>query len=96
LRSGYADDITALLESTVLTGIGYYDSNYRDFLAIGFGWGKPSDDSLDDQYTIEMFYRFQLTQNLAITPDIQLLINPVLNPDEDIIAVFGLRGRLSL
>jgi porin len=38
----------------------------------------------------------QLTQELAITPDIQLLIDPALNPDEDSIWVFGLRARLAL
>jgi len=38
----------------------------------------------------------QLTQNLAITPDVQLIINPALNPDESSIWVFGLRARLAL
>jgi porin len=38
----------------------------------------------------------QLTQELAITPDIQLLIDPALNPDEDSIWVVGLRARLAL
>jgi porin len=33
---------------------------------------------LDDQYTAELFYRLQLTQNLAITPDVQLIIDPAL------------------
>lgn len=50
----------------------------------------------DDQYTAEIFYRFQLTQNLAITPDVQLIIDPALNPDESTIWIFGLRARLAL
>jgi porin len=95
-RAGYADDITALLEATIATGIGYFKQNNSDLFAIGFAWGRPADNSLDDQYTVEMFYRLQLSQNIAISPDIQLLINPALNPDEDIIAVFGLRGRVAL
>ena len=35
---------------------------------IGFGlnWGKPHDSGLDDQYTAEVFYRLQATQNLSI------------------------------
>jgi porin len=37
----------------------------------------------------------QLAQNLAITPDVQLIINPANNPDEDLIAVFGLRVSLT-
>ena len=50
---------------------------------------------LDDQYAFELFYRLQITRELAITPDIQLLINPALNPTEDSIFVLGLRGRLA-
>jgi len=33
---------------------------------------------------------------VAITADAQLLLNPALNPDEDQIAVFGLRARIDL
>jgi len=29
------------------------------------------------------------------TPDVQLLINPALDPGENVIGVFGLRARLS-
>lgn len=56
---------------------------------------KPSDNSLHDQYTAELFYRLYLTKSLAITPDVQLIIDPALNPDEDVIGVFGLRVRLT-
>jgi porin len=45
---------------------------------------------------MELYYRLQLFQHLAITPDAQLVIDPVLNPDEDRIWVFGLRARLTL
>ena len=51
---------------------------------------------LDDQYSFEVFYRFQLTEQLAITPDIQYLVDPALNPDEDKLWVVGLRARLAL
>ncbi len=67
-----------------------------DLLGLGFNWGDPSNDALRDQYTTELFYRFQFSQNLAFTPSAQLLIDPALNPDEDKIWVFGLRMRLAL
>jgi len=51
---------------------------------------------LKDQYTVEMFYRFQLSENLAITPDIRLILNPAQNPEANQIWVLGLRGRLAL
>ncbi|MGB5717339.1 MAG: carbohydrate porin [Gammaproteobacteria bacterium] len=50
---------------------------------------------LDDQYTLEAYYRVQLSKELAITPSVQLLIDPALNPDEDRIWVGGVRTRLA-
>ena len=38
----------------------------------------------------------QLAKQLAVTPDLQFLINPATNPDQGSIWVFGLRGRLAL
>ena len=38
-------------------------------------WGEPNETSfgsgLDDQYAFELFYRLQLTKDLAVTPDVQ-------------------------
>ncbi|MHC4711900.1 MAG: carbohydrate porin [Planctomycetota bacterium] len=66
-----------------------------DLTGLALNWGNPADSSLRDQTTAELFYRLQLAQNLAITPSVQLLIDPALNPDEDLIWVFGLRTRLT-
>jgi porin len=51
---------------------------------------------LPTQNGYELFYRLQVTKEFAVTPDIQYLRNPALNPDESSIWVFGLRLRLSL
>ena len=68
------------------------------FLGFGFNWGQPNEDAfgqtLDDQYTFELFGRLQVTQNFQVTPDIQLFINPALNPEANQSWVFGLRARL--
>ena len=45
---------------------------------------------------LEVFYRFQLTDELAITPDLQLLIDPPLKENADVVWVGGLRARLAL
>ena len=79
---------------------GYYIADMRDLAGIGLNWSRPSKSSLgpglDDQYTIEVFYRLQLSQNFALTPDIQYLIDPALNPEKDQIWVLGLRARLTM
>jgi porin len=95
LRAGYADGDAPLLQATVSTGIGCYMEQSSDLLGAGISWGKPSANGLDDQYTGEVFYRLQLTKNIAITPDIQLIINPALNPDENALLVLGLRARMT-
>ena len=95
LRLGWSEGGAPLLNSSVGAGIGYYIKERSDLIGFGLNWGKPSKSGLNDQYTTELFYRLQLSPNFAITPDVQLLINPANNLDEDIILVFGLRARLS-
>ena len=91
-RFGYADGDAALMQTTFSTGIGVQRGN-RDVSGVGLSWGSPADGSLSDQFTSEAFHRFQLTQFLAVTPDVQLIVNPALNPDTDVIGFFGLRLR---
>ncbi len=100
LRAGYAHDGGSLLEESVSVGIGHQPLSGRDVFGLAFNWGTPNSDSfgpgLDDQYAIELFYRIQLTQHLAVTPSVQWLGNPALNPEDDSIWLFGLRARLAL
>ena len=51
---------------------------------------------LDDQITMEVFYRLQISTRLAVTPDIQFLINPALNTEVSSIFLWGVRARLAL
>ena len=61
----------------------------HDYAGIGISWGGPVDRSKRDQYVIELFYSFQLTQHLNLTPDIQWTINPSFNPDSDNVGVYS-------
>jgi porin len=69
-------------------------------LAVGLGWAQPSDDTfgsgLSDEYIFEMSYRVQLTKNVSLLPDIQVVVNPALNPAEDRVWVLGLRASIAL
>jgi porin len=56
---------------------------------IGLSWGKAAESTLRNQFTSELFYRFQLTQFLAITPDVQLIVDPELNPTVDVLGSVG-------
>jgi porin len=98
LRGGYAEDGGTLLQKSLSTGFAYHWGTNNSLLGLGFNWGQPNEDTfgsnLDDQYTTELFCRFQVMKNLQITPDIQHIINPALNTEADESWVFGLRARL--
>ena len=86
------------MERSISTGLAYYPAGNDSVFGLGINWGRPNRASFgtasDDQYTLEAYYRFQLFQRLAITPDLQLIKNPPLNPAEDLIWIAGLRARL--
>ena len=93
----------ALLEKMVTAGLGIYYSDTKELFGVGLSYGEASEDpvggfgsNLDPQYTGEIFYRFQLSQHLAITPDLQIIVDPVLNPNENSVIVAGIRLRLNL
>ena len=98
LRAGYAKDGGSLLQKTVSTGLGYHWGVNNSLLGLGFNWGQPNEDTfgsgLDDQYTVELFTRLQVMKNLQITPDIQYIKNPAMNPTADSSWVYGIRARL--
>ena len=94
-RAGWSEGEVALLEATAMLGLGYSMREEGDLVALGLNWGRPPNDDSEDQFIGELFYRFQLAENLQITPDLQLVVNPANNPEENVIWVFGIRARLT-
>ena len=103
-RGGFAEDGGSLLERSVSIGGGFSPSGigapgFGHQLGFGVNWGRPNDalfgPDLDDQVTMEAYYRLQVAKEFSITPDIQFLINPALIPEKEYTWVFGLRARLS-
>ena len=82
------------MEATVAGGVGRLFRE-NDLMGIGISWGSPADAGRD-QYTTEVFYRIQVLPSLALTPDLQIILNPAFNPDRRVIAVLGARLRLAL
>ena len=99
IRAGYAKDGGSLLEKSISAGFAYQTVSGGNQLGFAYNWGVPNKSTwgsgLDKQQTLEAFYRIQLWKELAITPDIQYIKNPALNPDDDSLWVFGLRARLA-
>ena len=101
LRYGDSDGGGGALNEKVLSlGLGIYDQDSGELFGAGLSKSTPSEltiaPGLDDQITAEVFYRFMLSKHFAITPDLQYIKDPALNPEHDSIWIAGLRARLTL
>ena len=95
LRAGISQGTAALYKASLSAGIGYYSSE-TDLVGIGLNWADPGSAFSDDQLTAEAFYRYTISPNIAVTPSVQWIINPALNPSQDSVAIFGIRSRVAL
>ena len=64
--------------------------------SLGLGWANPAASDKRDEYVVETSYRIQLLKGLSVLPNVQLLLDPANNPEEDQVWVFGLRGILAI
>ena len=100
LRIGHSDGGGGVAaEDSISAGL-QYTFEHDEVLSVGVGWAKPSSitsgPGLDDEKVIESSYKFQLSKNFSLTPDLQVIFNPANNPTESSIWVFGLRVILTL
>lgn len=95
LRYSYSDGGATPIDN-LLTGGFAYRVRGHDGFGVGLSWGSPSEEGLRSQFGIESMYRFYLTQTISVIPGFQVLFQPALNADEDVIGVFSLRARLSI
>jgi porin len=99
LRLGHAKDAGTLMERSLSTGFAYQTVPGGNQLGVAYNYGVPNESTwgpgLDDQQTLEVFYRIQLWKEIAITPDVQYIKNPALNPDASWMWVWGLRARFA-
>lgn len=94
LRAAWSDKGTGLYEVSIRAGFGYFTPQ-QDVFAIGVNWGRPSNiPNVDAQWTFEAFYKYQVSEILAISPNIQYIVNPAFNANDDIIGIYGIRVRM--
>ena len=104
LRYGYADNDSSRNTSDatpiehMINGGFALDNVFgqnNDRIGVGLTWSRPVDGKLDDQGAMDVFYRVQVTPRIAISPTLHLIVDPVRNPDEDSLVVWGLRTRFN-
>ena len=99
LFGGHSDGEASQMKTDIGGGIGFaFDTKRRaarDVLGIGINWGDPSNESFQEQVTTELFYRFQLLQNIAFTPSVQYVQDPLAGEPGENVWVFGFRWRMT-
>jgi porin len=97
LRGGWADAGDAIYETAFSGGFGYSKDPSKGLLGVALGWSRPNEDTygakLEDQIAIEAFWMFELAKFIELTPSVQYIINPALNPNANSTMLFGLRFR---
>lgn len=95
--AGMSEGGAAVFKKDVGGGVAFaFDttaSKARDVLGIGIAWGEPTNGAFQEQVTGEIYYRWQLLDNFAITPSIQVINNPIAYPGKTTVTVLGLRVR---
>lgn len=89
-----AENDPQIYEKSITAGFLYFLSNRSDNTGIAINWGEHPNYP-DPQLTIEAFYKLQLTENITLTPNFQVIKNPAFN-DESQLIVSGVRFRVSM
>jgi porin len=99
LRYGYADvdaggpTPVKHMANAGLTIDGIFGQD-KDRIGVGYTWSDPADRSLDEQNMIDAYYRVQLTPEIQVGPTLEVIFDPVRNPDDDTVFVSGFRARI--
>ncbi len=93
-RLGWSDGNDPIAKRGATAGLIWRPGFYDDLFGIAATWAEPVAAGLEDQTTFEAFYRLDISDNLALTADVQYLKNPGFNPDDPL--VFGVRLRFNL
>ena len=93
VRAGLTENAGVLNDRAISFGTGYDARGGVDLAGLAVNWARAPDSSRD-QYALEAFYRYDMTDFLQVTPEVQYVLNPAFAPETGEILVLGLRMRL--
>ena len=94
-RVGWAEGGAPLMRRGALVGLLKYCPYRGDLMGIGISWEDPSDRSLREQKTMELFYNYRISRSLWVAPSLQVFVDPALNPNDDVITLLGCNARIT-
>jgi porin len=87
IRAGYSEGDAATVSAMVSLGSGWRVRT-DDLVGAAVTWARPPQgEEGRDQYTVEAFYRLQLTHNVQLTPGFHWHLRPSYNPLKDTVWV---------
>jgi len=100
VRFGHSDGGGGVAAESAISGGVEINRPRGEVWTIGAGWAKPSEETfgpgLDNETVLETSYKFQISKNLSLLPDVQLVLNPANNSGKSSIWVVGIRAILTL
>ncbi len=95
-RVGYGDPDSSAISTFVSFGIANLRPFDRrgDMFGIAGTYSRPSDGDLPEETIFETFYRLKITESIEFSPDLQWILHPAFQPDEDNLFVIGARLKI--
>ena len=93
-RYAFSDDDATQVDQLFMLGWGREIRKY-DHFGLGFGIGRSVEDSSIWQGVAEIYYRWQVTKEFVVTPDLQIILGEGLEGGEALQIVAGLRGGIT-
>jgi len=93
LRAAYNEDAGVLNDRSISVGTGYDARGGSDLAGLAVNWARAPGNSRN-QYTLNAFYRYDMTDFLQLTPEIQYVVHPANDPETQEILILGLRLRI--
>ena len=100
VRFGHSDGGGGVAAEAAISAGVEITQDFDQIWTVGAGWAKPSRETfgagLDNETVLETSYKFQLSKNFSLTPDVQVIFNPANDPSESSVWVVGLRLILTM
>ncbi len=94
-RYAYSDGDAALVDELFMLGWGREIRKF-DHFGLGFGLGRSAEDGSLRQGVAEIYYRWQVTKEFMVTPDLQIVVGEGPDGGDAVQIVAGLRGGITL
>lgn len=96
LRYSRALERMTEFEQVLAGGVVFKDPLNRsgDTIGLASWWVDPEESDLRNEYGVEAYWNFQLTDRVTLTPDIQVIFDPAKDRSRDTVTIIGMRLKV--